>query len=410
MWVMAAAEPEERRSASGSAEGVLPVARVPAGSVSSTSSTESVDSFPSESSEDVSSVSETADSAVSTQGHTSTKSKAGRVKYRVQGKRFFLTYPRCEVEKEVALANLQKLWPDATQALIAKEKHADGGGHLHLLVIFGVRKNFRTPTWADQVVGKHGDYGSVRSLKATVRYLLKEDTDPLAWNFDATAVLAGGASTFAIVEGLLDSGTTIAGVKRLHPGVVLNYRKKMEDYLLWKERTEKEVLPLWRGIEPIRPCREPGLCDVVSEWCNSEIMNESREFKAPNLWIHGVTNMGKNTFVAFLEHRVRVYWVPMDEDFLDLYEDGRFDLAVFDEFRAQKRLTWFNRFVQGGTMCLRVKCSQRMKRQRIPCIVLSNYEPRDAYSKLSWEILQTVYSRFHVVRVTSFMGNSFRFV
>lgn len=335
---------------------------------------------------------------------------ARNTRYRCRGKKFFLTFPRCETTREAALEKIKETWPGATQCLIAKETHADGGGHLHVLLIFGAEKNFRRSRWADPIVGQHGNYQAVRNLKKVVRYLLKEDMAPLSWNFNATEVLSGGNSTFAIVEGLLDSGMTIAGVKRIHPGFVMNHMTKMERYLQWKERMESEVLPAYKGIETIHPCKEPELCEVVEGWVNNQVRNEDREFKAPSLWIHGVTDMGKNTFVAFLEERLRVFWVPMDEDFLDLYQDGRFDIAVFDEFRAQKRLTWLNRFVQGGPMNLRVKCSQRMKRQRIPCIVLSNYEPRNAYSKCSWEILQTLYSRFHVVRVTSFMGNSFRFV
>lgn len=286
----------------------------------------------------------------------------------------------------------------------------DGGGHLHILLVFTERMSFSQSTWADCIVGKHGDYKIMRSLKGSVRYLLKEDTAPLAWNLDPQAILCGGSSTFAIVEGLLDSGMTIAGVKRVHPGFVMNHRRKMEEYLQWKERVEAPELPTWKGITLIHPCRDPDVCNTVANWCNDEIKNPDRGFKAPNLWIYGVTDMGKNTFVRFLEERLRVYWVPMMEDFYDLYEDGRYDVAVFDEFRAQKKLTWMNMFSQGSPMCLRIKCSQRMKRQMLPCIVLSNYEPSGAYKKCSWEILQTLYSRFQVVSVTSFLGNSFRFI
>lgn len=80
-----------------------------------------------------------------------------------------------------------------------------------------------------------------------------------------------------------------------------------------------------------------------------------------------------------------------------------YDLAVLDAFHGQRSLRWMEQFVQGGTMPMRTKGGQRMKRHNIPTIVCSNSDIEDCYpNKKPWEI-NILAVRFLVLEVLDFI-------
>ncbi len=93
-------------------------------------------------------------------------------------RQWFLTYPRCEVDKEVLLAHLQTIGT-VQEYCICRETHEDGGLHLHAFVRYdkpGVR---RADLIKFDILGHHGDYQSVRSRRCVLEYVQKEDADVL---------------------------------------------------------------------------------------------------------------------------------------------------------------------------------------------------------------------------------------
>lgn len=90
----------------------------------------------------------------------------------------------------------------------------------------------------------------------------------------------------------------------------------------------------------------------------------------------------------------------MEENFFDAFDDEIHNLVVFDEFKAQHPLTFMNAFLQGGEMCLRRKGSQFIKTKNLPIIILSNYSPREAYSRVADVALEAFLSRLLVVELT----------
>ena len=82
---------------------------------------------------------------------------------------------------------------------------------------------------------------------------------------------------------------------------------------------------------------------------------------------------------------------------MDGFDPALFDLIVFDEFRGQKKITWMNSFVQGGTVPVRIKGSRGVKitdRDNLPVIVLSNYSIAECYHKADSIAVSTIKSRF----------------
>lgn len=84
----------------------------------------------------------------------------------------FLTYPRCELEKERILEHLRSV-DTVLEYVICDELHADGTPHRHAYVKFssGLATHHFTPTL--DIDGHHGNYQAVRSFRAVVKYVSK---------------------------------------------------------------------------------------------------------------------------------------------------------------------------------------------------------------------------------------------
>ena len=124
---------------------------------------------------------------------------------------------------------------------------------------------------------------------------------------------------------------------------------------------------------------------------NSEERNHSQDtpkaeryLDIMQLWIYGPTNMGKTRFKEQLVEKLRVYELAYDGNWFDEYEDGMYDLIVADEFKGQLKPTVMNRLLgsEMTSLCRRGTVPVR-KLDRLPMIVLSNYNIRDCYHKLA---------------------------
>ena len=61
-----------------------------------------------------------------------------------------------------------------TSILVAKEGLETPNPHLHILIEFDKKRKIENPRAFDYILGKHGKYETVRKLKQTVNYLVKE--------------------------------------------------------------------------------------------------------------------------------------------------------------------------------------------------------------------------------------------
>lgn len=78
---------------------------------------------------------------------------------------------------------VDKLGDNIEWAMIAQEEHKEGGLHLHCLVKLHKKCESRNARFLD-----HGEYHpniqSAKSISASVKYLCKEDPDPLCFKID----------------------------------------------------------------------------------------------------------------------------------------------------------------------------------------------------------------------------------
>lgn len=91
-----------------------------------------------------------------------------------------LTFPRCDVGRDVVQQRLEAEFPGQLAGYaIAQEHHEDGGLHLHVALRFKEKKNFKDPNCFDFLTGQHGNYQSSKYPKKWINYVLKVDESAL---------------------------------------------------------------------------------------------------------------------------------------------------------------------------------------------------------------------------------------
>jgi len=320
--------------------------------------------------------------------------------FRINAKTFILTYPQCDVEKEVALDNILQRWEQRglEYCIVAHELHKDGTDHLHVVLRFDSRKNVRKEDFFDFITGKHGNYQSARSPIQAAKYIVK-DNDYCSWGIDVEALIAGKPKKSQAVAELLETGRSLMDVYAYDKGYFLNNKKKIEDLQSFLHRNMPVSKVEWLGIDiSVVDFNDIPLC----QWLNDNLFKE-RDFKQRQLYLYGPPNVGKTSLINQLHSFCRVYYIPKGEDYYDSFENEAYDLAVIDEFKGQKPITWLNEWLQGSIMPLRKKGSQYLKKHNLPTIILSNYSLDSVYAKSDSSHINTLKCRLLEIFVEDFI-------
>ena len=99
-----------------------------------------------------------------------------RPRFRICSRSWFLTYPKCSLGKEEALALLKAKRP-AKGIVVARELHEDGTPHLHAYVMLNAEFNCTASSYWD-LQGWHGNYQHAKSWCKVLAYI-KKDQDYL---------------------------------------------------------------------------------------------------------------------------------------------------------------------------------------------------------------------------------------
>lgn len=102
-------------------------------------------------------------------------------KFKLHGKGFFLTYPQCPAPRQL-VADMLASKGTVVKGLVGQETHADGELHLHAYVkyikeVFTRKPEYFDITYEDKVY--HGNYQTAKSAIASIKYIGKEDKEPL---------------------------------------------------------------------------------------------------------------------------------------------------------------------------------------------------------------------------------------
>lgn len=298
-------------------------------------------------------------------------------RFQLRCKNVALTYPQCDLDKQYVYEQLLRRGGDNLAGLlVAVERHADGNPHFHAFLRFNDALSTRDPRYFD-IDGHHPNAQSCRSPRAWIRYCLKEDPEPLSRGVELGPQSTGERLSDVIAR-RLDSGDSLAQICQVNPGfLLLNMRKALDfQSFATRQRIRREKSD-YNLVSPVRPGNAGS--GPLAEWLNGNIRTE-RPLRSKQLWLHSPPGAGKTTLIMELEKYISVYWVPMDMDFLEGFDDD-YDLIVFDEMKNQKKLTWLNHFIVGSPMVVNIKGASVQKKRNVPVIFCSNQHPEVAYPK-----------------------------
>lgn len=330
--------------------------------------------------------------------------------FRLQGKRVFITFPQCTIDKDTALRRIKESVKTRNcHAIVAEEKHADGHQHLHIYLEAPKNFNVRAASYFDFITGKRGNYQKVKFKEAAIAYITKEK-NYVAHEIDVPKILEdytkkkenkkrksdaqpGPSKT---IYDLLKAGKTyddlleddsLGGYMVLHSS---NVKKLAYDF------DHKRMLQE-------RVARKPSYCHFIINNYEYDLICEL-PFKTPQFWIYGVANVGKTTIISkLLECGLEGYHIPTNNDHAK-WDDALYDFAYIDEFKGQLTVQFLNEFLQGSRMDLPGKyvIGGKQKKKNLPCFILSNYTPEQVYHKKSTTDLAPLLSRLRVIELKSF--------
>lgn len=306
--------------------------------------------------------------------------KKKKNKFRLSAKGFFLTFPQCDLDKEIVRQRLIQRFeePAIHWCLIGQEHHQDGNLHLHIALMFKDKRNFTSPNCFDFLTEQHGNYATMKYPLKAIAYCRKEDPNPLVIGVIPEASTKKQIS--ADVAKLLMEGSSLADVNGVAPGFLLLNFKKIQHYQSWaiREKEMKNKEP-WATIVAPADSTTPEL--FLINWLNKNI-KQPRQFKQPQLLLQAPPDHRKTGLVRVLERYLNIMYAPTLEDFLDEWEDNTYDLLVFDEWEYQQHNPQLmNQLLDGQTCNLKVKGSQKRKTHNVPILILTNQTQQEAFGK-----------------------------
>jgi len=311
--------------------------------------------------------------------------------FQFDGVHAFLTFPQCDVDKDVAMANLlaDKRFV-VHYAAIAEELHQDGEKHLHCFIRFDKRLHLRGSRCFDTIAGEqyHANVQSARSPNRCLDYVkkhgnVKEYTAP-GQKAIGTAVKRGTGQMAQDVLDMFASGASVAKVAMALPqAAYIRGSKGLCDManLVKQAAREARILP-WIGV---RALVDDDNHRQLAEWFNANIQNKTRAPRTRQLYLFGKPGIGKSRLVNQLAVFNRVWSKPKSankDEWFDGYDDNSCDLICMEEFVGSIPPATINAFIEGGRRPLTfpVKGGHVTKESNHAVIILSNYSPDKAYA------------------------------
>jgi len=335
-----------------------------------------------------------------------------------------LTYPRCSIPPVAALAQLVGLipvdrFPDR-QILVVQEDHNEvdvqgaSGLHLHAYIDVGPGKKLHKTDAVrffdlvmDDAPPSHPHVEGCRNYQDWIKYCLKDVAGkpervcgiPADWWLSLQGTKK---RKWEACAGMVATGSTFGDIQKWDPGFALQHMRAVREAITYRDeiqvQVEMETVNAFLNWEPAATHFVGLTPSVLAIWRTLKSSLRPGESASRQLWLYGPTGVGKSFFLNSLRSVLNVYEIPRT-DYLELFQDGRFQLSFMDEFKGSKPLTWMNQWVDPYPMFVSKKGTGNsfLRKISIATLILSNYSLRspENYRELyGMPVIETLARRF----------------
>lgn len=338
-------------------------------------------------------------------------------RFRLQTKSLFLTFPRCDFPLEDFQANLIEFFGDTLKiGIVCQEEHEDEGLHLHAAVSLNASFQTTNSRIFDKLVDppKHPNIqkrftgGQAKAFQYVAKdgHWLPLPEDKL---LEVQAIVNVKKKISEKIVTAINEGKSLDEIDDLHPTYLLQNLKRVRDYHDFRGLKSKRSQFAEASKQKVFVRAAPGYSNTsnraIATWLRHNI-RQTRTHRQKQLWIKAPAGAGKTTMILMLEREfnLSVYYWPKDEEWMDGYSDGAYDLMLLDEFRAQKRITTLNPILSGDpTPISKRNMAPTVKRDILPVIILSNFTPHECFHNCTAAQLAPLLDRLDVIICDSFI-------
>jgi len=341
--------------------------------------------------------------------------------FRRQYKIASYTYSQCDVPLDVLSKHLkEKAGTKFGWHLIVAADHASTdndqnvGVHRHVMQEYNC-KSFETENaryWDIKFEGKtyHPHFEPVKKKAECLQYCMKDGN----YIFDGTYKEApftpdvylqankgkqGYGFTYMATE--IKKGKTLDELDDVVPGLVLNNKRKLEDYIVFQAQKKERatIKPTFYGFEDVD---DPEWQRVV-DWANENFL-KPRNPKQKQLWIYSNKgNMGKTHpwAVTLTEFYKRYNWLAgAPKQGLDLKTAN---YILMDDFKGGEFITTLKNIVQMMGFSVDYKYGTiEDYNKNIPIIITANHSIRDVYKNCNSKDIESCELRFEMIEVFNY--------
>lgn len=305
-------------------------------------------------------------------------------KFRLRGKKLFLTYPQLdksiEFIKEKTLEQLKEKLKHIEYYLIGEEKHEDGGIHLHCFLELRVSFDTSDVHSLDLIFDKvkyHGNYQIGKKKNSIIEYIIKD------CNFITNLILAHKNGKllkptehlynvclehgYHKAKDLLYSGYPDIAIKK--GGTLLKNLNEFSEYLVQKNshKIEKQNIFNLEDFDMLKPDIFTKIINWLKEGCY-------QGFKV-TLILHGPAGTGKTQLAKSIFKFLNIDYLTISEinDFKN-YDSSRHKGILIDDLDAESltRINTLNIVDSSDGKSIRVLYGIVTPKPLIPRIITTN--------------------------------------
>ena len=261
------------------------------------------------------------------------------------------------------------------------EDHQSGSKHVHAIVALKDKVTTMDPSGLD-LWDQHPNIQGVRNVKKCVEYIMKYG-DYAKDGIDLDAMFQKKSCKTDVIATQIREGATLKELELEYPGFVMMHRPLLEEEVARVKRariaaeSKLEIDDMTFSIDIAET--DQGAKDL-EQWLKDN-MGQPRCHRQKQLWLHGPPRIGKTRLVSYVTSYLRVYYMCLEDEWYDDWENDQIDFVVIEEYKGQRPITWMNQFLDGQPMKLRRRRKAPIvKTINPPVMILSNMSPEEAYA------------------------------